>query len=447
LVLPAYTAQEAQALIRGGTMVLVSYSGKEINAKIVFYGPGLCGKTTNLEYIYGSIPSNNRGKMVSMKTKTERTLFFDFLPLSLGELAGFKTRFLLYTVPGQVYYNATRKLVLKGVDAVVFVADSQRGKMEENLESLQNLRDNLKEHSLSLDDIPYVLQWNKRDMSDLYSVEELERAMNKDGVPSFEAVATTGVGVFETFRAVSKLLLGKLSKEIGASVSSDAAATGKKVPPATAAAPKAPSQAVPPPPQKKSREHPAKPVAASPAQVNPPAERSAPPADRPVAEEPVASAPAEPGARPSLPESDARGSQKSKGLWRWLRRDGEQPEEAPAASEVPAAQVAPPAPQAEAPAQEPPSNITPFPTERAAGAVTGQGPSEPELRQAKVTASGLSTPEVTLESGQGQEIVIPVVLPSTALQGKVTIRLELKVSQEVDTPDEESGESTERGAA
>jgi mutual gliding-motility protein MglA len=196
-------------------MVLVSYSGKEINAKLVYYGPGLSGKTTNLEYIYGSIPGTHRGKMVSMKTKTERTLFFDFLPVQLGELSGFKTRFLLYTVPGQVYYNATRKLVLKGVDAVVFVADSKRGKMDENVESLQNLRENLLEHGHKLEDIPFVLQYNKRDLPEVYSISELDQVLNPMHVPAFEAVATSGPGVVETFKAVSKLLLKKLADEIG----------------------------------------------------------------------------------------------------------------------------------------------------------------------------------------------------------------------------------------
>jgi signal recognition particle receptor subunit beta len=199
-------------------MVLVSYSGREINAKIVYYGPGLSGKTTNLEYIYSAVPQGHRGKMVSMKTKTERTLFFDFLPIHLGELSGFKTRFLLYTVPGQVFYNATRKLVLKGVDAIVFVADSKRGKMDENIESLENLHANLKEHGLSIDGIPWVIQYNKRDLPDVYSIEELESVLNPGRVPSFEAVATTGVGVFDTFKAVARLLLKRLSNEIGVKV-------------------------------------------------------------------------------------------------------------------------------------------------------------------------------------------------------------------------------------
>ena len=146
-------------------MVVVSYSGKEINAKLVYYGPGLSGKTTNLEYIYQSVPSTNRGKMVSMKTRTERTLFFDFLPIDLGDIGGFKTRFLLYTVPGQVYYNATRKLVLRGVDAIIFVADSARGKMDENIESSpEPARQPSSEYGLNLDEIPWVIQYNKRDL-------------------------------------------------------------------------------------------------------------------------------------------------------------------------------------------------------------------------------------------------------------------------------------------
>ncbi len=207
-------------------MVVVSYSGREINAKLVYYGTGLSGKTTNLEHIYGAIPATSRGKMVSMKTQNDRTLFFDLLPVDLGEISGFKTRFMLYTVPGQVFYNATRKLVLRGADAVVFVADSERGKMEENRESLQNLVDNLREYNLSLDQIPWVIQYNKRDLPDVYSVDELNRELNPKGVPSFEAVAINGNGVFETFRGVSRLLLENLSKELKLSPRG-AVATGK----------------------------------------------------------------------------------------------------------------------------------------------------------------------------------------------------------------------------
>jgi hypothetical protein len=196
-------------------MVLINYAGREINAKIVYYGPGLSGKTTNLECIYASVPGDARGKMVSMKTRQDRTLFFDFLPLELGEIHGFRTRFLLYTVPGQVFYNATRKLVLKGADAVVFVADSTRGKLEENQESLRNLEENLQENNLTLDAIPWVIQFNKRDLAQVHSVDELQRALNPWGVPAFEAAAATGRGVYETLHAVSRLLFQRLRTEFG----------------------------------------------------------------------------------------------------------------------------------------------------------------------------------------------------------------------------------------
>ena len=196
-------------------MVVVSYSGKEINAKLVYYGCGLCGKTTNLESIYEAVPDTSRGKMVSMKTQSDRTLFFDLLPLDLGEIMGFKTRFLLYTVPGQVFYNATRKLVLKGADAIVFVADSEVGKMEENRESLENLRTNLAEYKINLDEMPWLIQYNKRDLPNVYSIEELQAALNPGGkVPHFEAVATQGKGVFETFRGISHMLMEKVTKEL-----------------------------------------------------------------------------------------------------------------------------------------------------------------------------------------------------------------------------------------
>ena len=196
------------------TVVVVSYSGKEINAKLVYYGAGLSGKTTNLESIYEAVPETSRGKMVSMKTQSDRTLFFDLLPLDLGEIMGFKTRFLLYTVPGQVFYNATRKLVLKGADALVFVAVSEVGKMEENKESLANLRTNLAEYGLTLDGIPWVIQYNKRDLPNVYTVDELNDELNPGHVPFFEAVASEGKGVFETFRGVSHLLMEKVTRDL-----------------------------------------------------------------------------------------------------------------------------------------------------------------------------------------------------------------------------------------
>jgi len=191
------------------TVVVVSYSGKEINAKLVYYGAGLSGKTTNLESIYEAVPDTSRGKMVSMKTQSDRTLFFDLLPLDLGEIMGFRTRFLLYTVPGQVFYNATRKLVLKGADAIVFVADSEVGKMEENKDSLANLKANLAEYKLSLDETPYVIQYNKRDLPNVAPVAYLDFLVNRRArrVPSFEAVAVDGTGVFDTLNTVSRMVL------------------------------------------------------------------------------------------------------------------------------------------------------------------------------------------------------------------------------------------------
>jgi signal recognition particle receptor subunit beta len=193
-------------------MSFINYSSREINCKIVYYGPGLCGKTTNLQYVYAKTNPEAKGKMISLATETERTLFFDFLPLSLGEIRGFKTRFHLYTVPGQVFYDASRKLILKGVDGVVFVADSQIERMEANLESAENLRVNLAEQGYNLDKLPYVVQLNKRDLPNIATVEELHRLLNPRSVPEFQAVAPTGVGVFDTLKAVAKLVLTELKK-------------------------------------------------------------------------------------------------------------------------------------------------------------------------------------------------------------------------------------------
>ena len=193
-------------------MSFINYSSREINCKIVFYGPGLCGKTTNLQYVYAKTNPEAKGKMISLATETERTLFFDFLPLSLGEIRGFKTRFHLYTVPGQVFYDASRKLILKGVDGVVFVADSQIERMEANIESLENLRVNLAEQGYDLNKIPFVMQYNKRDLPNVATVEELRGLLNPRGVPEYQAVAPTGVGVFDTLKAIAKLVLTELKK-------------------------------------------------------------------------------------------------------------------------------------------------------------------------------------------------------------------------------------------
>ena len=193
-------------------MTFINYASREINCKIVYYGPGLCGKTTNLQYIYDKTNPGAKGKLISLATETDRTLFFDFLPLSLGEIRGFKTRFHLYTVPGQVFYDASRKLILKGVDGVVFVGDSQMERMEANIESLDNLRTNLAEQGYDLDKLPYVVQYNKRDLPNATPMTELEEALNPTKVPQFEAVATKGVGVFDTLKAVAKLVLTELRR-------------------------------------------------------------------------------------------------------------------------------------------------------------------------------------------------------------------------------------------
>lgn len=193
-------------------MSFINYASREINCKIVYYGPGLCGKTTNLQYVYQKTAVDAKGKMISLATETERTLFFDFLPLALGEIRGFKTRFHLYTVPGQVFYDASRKLILKGVDGVVFVADSQEERFEANIESIENLQFNLKEQGYDLEKIPFVIQYNKRDLPSAMPVEELRKELNTLNVPDYEACAATGEGVFETLKAIAKLILIDLKK-------------------------------------------------------------------------------------------------------------------------------------------------------------------------------------------------------------------------------------------
>jgi signal recognition particle receptor subunit beta len=223
-------------------MSLINYASREINCKLVYYGPGLGGKTTNLEYVYEKVAPSSKGKLISLATETERTLFFDFLPVDLGTIRGFRTRFHLYTVPGQVYYNASRKLILKGVDGVVFVADSQIERMEANLEAMQNLYDNMAQHGYDLTRLPFVIQYNKRDLPNAAPIAQLDAALNPgwpiddpekkkltpdpyrpgeylvkeiDGVwiervPTFEAVAVRGDGVFDTLKAVSKMVLKSL---------------------------------------------------------------------------------------------------------------------------------------------------------------------------------------------------------------------------------------------
>ncbi len=194
-------------------MSFINHMAKEINCKIVYYGPGLCGKTTNLQHIHDSTKPEAKGKMISLATETERTLFFDFMPLDLGMVRGYKVRFHLYTVPGQVFYDASRKLILKGCDGVIFVADSQPGRMEANIESVENLEQNLGAYNLALSGLPYVIQYNKRDLPEVSPIDELRGALNPLGVPDFEAAAKAGTGVFDTLKGLAKLVLTRLAQQ------------------------------------------------------------------------------------------------------------------------------------------------------------------------------------------------------------------------------------------
>lgn len=230
-------------------MASINYANREIVIKIVYYGPGLSGKTTNLQVIHQNVPDTTKGNMISLATEADRTLFFDLLPLNLGSVKGFNTKFQLYTVPGQVYYNATRKLVLKGVDGVVFVADSTQGKMNENIESLQNLRDNLSEYGIDLNSFPIVLQYNKRDLENLYSVEELNKTLNSFNAPFFEASVVKNVGVFETLKAISRETLARINKQPTPTAAPAASAPAPTVDkPAAPAAPPTPPPAATPAP-------------------------------------------------------------------------------------------------------------------------------------------------------------------------------------------------------
>lgn len=209
-------------------MVSINYSAREVCCKIVYYGPGLSGKTTNLQYVHGKVPSSTRGDLISLATEADRTLYFDFLPINIGTINGFQAKFQLYTVPGQVYYNATRKLVLRGVDGVVFVADSQPDKMDENVESLANLVDNLVEYGYDINELPMVLQYNKRDLPNVLSVEELNNRLNTRNMPHYEASATLGTGVFDTLKLVIKLVLEKAKST---AVTNKPASTASTMPP------------------------------------------------------------------------------------------------------------------------------------------------------------------------------------------------------------------------
>ncbi|WP_437624955.1 GTP-binding protein [Sorangium sp. So ce1151] len=193
-------------------MAFINYASREIYCKIVYYGPGLCGKTTNLQYVYDRTVPNAKGRLISLKTESDRTLFFDFLPLDLGGLSGFQTRLQLYTVPGQIFYRASRKLILKGIDGVVFVADSQRARLDANLESMDDLWDNLREEGRAPGRLPFVIQYNKRDLDGIADVAELRELLNPSGAPEFEAAAASGRGVFDTLRAIAKLALKEMDR-------------------------------------------------------------------------------------------------------------------------------------------------------------------------------------------------------------------------------------------
>ena len=389
-------------------MVVVSYSGKEINAKLVYYGAGLSGKTTNLEAIYEAVPETSRGKMVSMKTQSDRTLFFDLLPLDLGEIMGFKTRFLLYTVPGQVFYNATRKLVLKGADAIVFVADSEVGKMEENKESLQNLRDNLREYKLELEEIPWVIQYNKRDLPNVYTLDELNAELNPGGkAPFFEAVATQGKGVFETFRGISHLLMEKVTKDLR----------------------RAPGSATSTPREAPKTEEPAAPTRpATLPSLSGGGFTSMPAGPSRLMQSPMPPAHAEPANAGAEPGMDY-------GRQIDFSEDGPVIRE-PATAPAPVARAASPAP---APAAKPAAaKATPAPRAAAAEAAPAPRPAAPAPRPAPVepapAARAASAPSIQntpaatapAEGESSASIVVPITFPADGSTGEIVIRIVLK---------------------
>ncbi|MCH7946352.1 MAG: GTPase domain-containing protein [candidate division Zixibacteria bacterium] len=258
-------------------MVSINYSAREVCCKIVYYGPGLSGKTTNLQYVHTKVPSTTRGELISLATEADRTLYFDFLPINIGTINGFQAKFQLYTVPGQVYYNATRKLVLRGVDGVVFVADSQPDKMDENIEALANLIDNLKEYGYDVNELPLVIQYNKRDLPNIMTTEEMDQKLNTYNFPTFEASATVGTGVFDTLKLIIKLVLEKAKNS---KVSSKSSKPAEEAP--APAAPSAPAA------------EPAAQATVSPAGQPDPDGPLADPAVQPLGNDPYAAPPAAP---------------------------------------------------------------------------------------------------------------------------------------------------------
>lgn len=275
-------------------MVQINFASREVNCKIVYYGPGRCGKTTNLQVVHAKAPQNSTGELVSIATETDRTLYFDFLPLDLGTVAGMRTKFQLYTVPGQVYYDATRKLVLQGCDGVVFVADSNPDLMNENIESLENLAKNLAENGLDINDLPIVLQYNKRDLPNALSVDEINQRLNKNNWSYVEAVAVNGDGVFQTLKVIAQLVIKRLNREQGYSEDGNKRGTRPgAAAPSRPAAPPPPVNLAPPPPPSARPAAPPPPPPPPP----PPAARAAPPPPPP----PAASAPPPPPPPPAAP--------------------------------------------------------------------------------------------------------------------------------------------------
>jgi hypothetical protein len=296
-------------------MVQINFASREVNCKIVYYGPGRCGKTTNLQVVHAKAPQNSTGELVSIATETDRTLYFDFLPLDLGTVAGMRTKFQLYTVPGQVYYDATRKLVLQGCDGIVFVADSNPDIMKENIESLDNLTKNLAENGLDIMEIALVLQFNKRDMPNAVPVAELEEKLNRGNWPTVEAIAVNGDGVFQTLKAISQQVIKRLNREQG--YTEDGSKRGQKVSamPKSSSTPTAPAgtvkPAAPPPPVAPPPPPPPPPPAAAkvpPPPPRPPTAQSAPakPAPPPPPAAPPPPAPPEPAAEPEEAPSSAQ---------------------------------------------------------------------------------------------------------------------------------------------
>lgn len=281
-------------------MVSINYASREVSCKIVYYGPGLSGKTTNLQYVHAKVPTDTKGKLISLATDADRTLYFDFLPINIGKINGFDAKFQLYTVPGQVYYNATRKLVLRGADGVVFVADSQPDKLDENIESLNNLKENLAEYDFKVEEMPFVIQYNKQDLPGVLSVEELHAALNTCNWPEFSASATEGFGVFDTLKCILKLVLDK-AKSAGSGPKTEQPAVAPAQPQPQAPPPQ-PQANMTPPPQPPPQAAPQSPPTPTPQQQAPQVSQPAPiPQSTPVQPPPIQPQPIEAPA-PVVPE-------------------------------------------------------------------------------------------------------------------------------------------------